>query len=203
MGTEGLRSRTPVRPLPFIEVALQVTPELPTVSLARGEGSLWGNDCCSVMQCLQHPVVPGIVHRQVHARSSKQQKPPHSRTLTTQDLHCNPNLQYSRTASVSTVGGRRTSVLSATMQNAAVQTTQQAHAKTLLCTSVTASTFEQALVEIRQIAEAGADLIELRLDMLTDFAVEEHLQQLLATTDVPKVVTMRPVWEGSACLHFA
>ena len=89
------------------------------------------------------------------------------------------------------------------MQNAAVQTTQQAHAKTLLCTSVTASTFEQALVEIQQIAEAGADLIELRLDMLTEFAVEEHLQQLLATTNVPKVVTMRPVWEGSASLHFA
>lgn len=104
---------------------------------------------------------------------------------------------------MSTVGGRRTPILSATMQNAAVQTTQQAHANTLLCTSVTASTFEQAVMEIQQIAEAGADLIELRLDMLTDFAVEEHLQQLLATTNVPKVVTMRPVWEGSASLHFA
>lgn len=155
------------------------------------------------MQCLQHHLLPGAVHRQVHARSSKQQKPPHSQTLATQDIYCNLNLQCSRTASVSTASGRRTPILSATMQNAAVHTTQQAHAKTLLCTSVTASTVEQAVMEIQQIAEAGADLIELRLDMLTDFAVEEHLQQLLATTNVPKVVTMRPVWEGSASLRFA
>ncbi len=46
------------------------------------------------------------------------------------------------------------------------------------------------------IAEAGADLIELRLDLLTDFDVEEHLERMLKTTDTPKLVTMRPTWEG-------
>lgn len=84
----------------------------------------------------------------------------------------------------------------ATMQETSTQTVQQATSKTLLCTSVTASTFEQALNEIQQISEAGADLVELRLDMLTDFIVEEHLQQMLNTTETPKLVTMRPIWEG-------
>jgi len=82
------------------------------------------------------------------------------------------------------------------MQETATQTVQQTNSKTLLCTSVTASTFEQALDEIRMIAEAGADLIELRLDLLTDFDVEEHLERMLKTTDTPKLVTMRPTWEG-------
>lgn len=114
-----------------------------------------------------------------------------------QDGVCSFKLQRSRAMSTSTIKDRRIQVLRATMQEAAVQTVQQANAKTLLCTSVTANTFSQAISEIQQIAEEGADLIELRLDMLTDFNVEQHLQQLLATTNVPKVVTMRPVWEGS------
>ncbi len=82
------------------------------------------------------------------------------------------------------------------MQETSAPTNQQTSGKTLLCTSVTASTFEQALDEIRQISEAGADLIELRLDMLTDFNAEKHLQQMLNETDTPKLVTMRPTWEG-------
>ena len=156
------------------------------------------------MQCvhLQHlPTAVHPVHCEVHARSSKQQKFPHTTSLMIQGNSCNTSLQHDRTISASTVSHRRSSVLQATMQDAAVQTIQQADAKTLLCTSVTASTFDQAVTEIQQIAEAGADLIELRLDMLTDFVVEQHLQQLLATTNVPKVVTMRPVWEGSAFRH--
>ena len=82
------------------------------------------------------------------------------------------------------------------MQETSAPTNQQTSGKTLLCTSVTASTFEQALDEIRQISQAGADLIELRLDMLTDFNAEKHLQQMLKETDTPKLVTMRPKWEG-------
>ena len=82
------------------------------------------------------------------------------------------------------------------MQEATAQLAQQTSAKTLLCTSVTASTFDKAIAEIHEIAEAGADIIELRLDMLTDFNVEQHLQQLLKTTEVPKIATLRPVWEG-------
>ena len=66
----------------------------------------------------------------------------------------------------------------------------------MLCTSVTAKTFTEALDDIRSIAEAGADIIELRLDLLNDFNVEQHLEKLLRTTGVPKIVTMRPVWEG-------
>ena len=72
----------------------------------------------------------------------------------------------------------------------------QATSKTMLCTSVTAKTFAEAVKEINSIAEAGADIIELRLDMLSDFDVEQHLEKLLGTTHVPKIVTMRPKWEG-------
>lgn len=161
--------------------------------------------CSNVMQCVQFQLIPGVqaVHREVHAWSSRQQRLPQTRTFTIQKNKCKSSSRRSRSASPSTVSDRRLPVLRATMQDAAVQTIQQANAKTLLCTSVTASTFDQAVTEIQQIAEAGADLIELRLDMLTDFVVEQHLQQLLATTNVPKVVTMRPAWEGSAPRHFA
>ena len=82
------------------------------------------------------------------------------------------------------------------MQEAPAQTVQEANTKTLICSSVTASTFKQAIAETQQIAEAGADLIELRLDLLTDFNVEQHLKPLLETTQTPKIATMRPVWEG-------
>lgn len=92
----------------------------------------------------------------------------------------------------------RKTKMQATVQEtvAKPQPQQQATRKTLLCTSVTASSFEQALAEMHEISDAGADLIELRLDMLKDFQVEKHLQRLLSTTQTPKLVTMRPVWEG-------
>lgn len=150
------------------------------------------------MQCLQYHLIP-----EVHARSSEQPRIACVQALPMQNNSSSLNLQRSRAASASTRSNRRGPVLRATMQDEAVQTVQQANAKTLLCTSVTASTFDQAIIEIRQIAEAGADLIELRLDMLNDFNVEQHLQQLLATTNVPKVVTLRPVWEGSAFSPYA
>lgn len=96
----------------------------------------------------------------------------------------------------SVLRARDTAIAHATMQETSAPTVQQPTRRTLLCTSVTASTFEQALDEIRQISQAGADLIELRLDMLTDFNAEKHLQQMLKETDTPKLVTMRPKWEG-------
>ena len=84
----------------------------------------------------------------------------------------------------------------ATMQEAPLQTLPSTQTRTMLCTSVTASTFDQAIAEIHQIAEAGADLIELRLDMLKGFDTQKHLKQLINTTDTPKLVTVRPEWEG-------
>ena len=146
------------------------------------------------MQCVQLHLLP-----EVHAHSSEQKRVARTRMLPRQNMGCTLNLQRVRAVSTLTVRDRNIPFVRATMQEAAVQTVQQANAKTLLCTSVTASTFAEAVNEIHQIAEEGADLIELRLDMLKDFNVEHHLQQLLATTNVPKVVTMRPVWEGSAC----
>lgn len=75
-------------------------------------------------------------------------------------------------------------------------TAAETTSRTLLCTSVTGPTVQEALQDMQSIAQAGADIIELRLDMLTDFECEQHLAKLLQTTNVPKIVTMRPVWEG-------
>ncbi|GIL79626.1 hypothetical protein Vretifemale_8933 [Volvox reticuliferus] len=65
-----------------------------------------------------------------------------------------------------------------------------------ICTSVTATTVETFLAEIQEAAASGVDIIELRLDFLTDFDPEQHLQQILASCPLPYIVTYRPVWEG-------
>lgn len=58
------------------------------------------------------------------------------------------------------------------------------------------------LQEIQEAKEAGADVIELRLDYLKDLnaeAPEEGLKKLIDTSKavgLPAIVTLRPVWEG-------
>ena len=91
---------------------------------------------------------------------------------------------------------RRMQTVQAVVQEAVADTQQLSTGRTLLCSSVTASTFQQALQDIQEIADAGADLIELRVDMLTDFNAEAHLKQLLSATQTSKIVTLRPAWEG-------
>ena len=144
------------------------------------------------MQCVQYHLLP-----KVHAHPLEQQCVAHTPGSTPMRRRRCSDLPCGQASKIAAVSCPRMVATRVTTQEAPAETLPQAHAETLLCTSVTASTFEQAVAEIQQIAEAGADLIELRLDMLTDFQVEQHLQQLLQTTDIPKVVTMRPVWEGS------
>ncbi|CAG9466287.1 unnamed protein product [Pedinophyceae sp. YPF-701] len=71
---------------------------------------------------------------------------------------------------------------------------------TKLTTSITAPTVEAALKEIPEAAAAGADIIELRLDLYADFKPQEHLATLIQACQdqakVPCIVTYRPVWEG-------
>ena len=144
-----------------------------------------------VMHCLSN-----LPSTHVHANTAETHKVAVTRvspvcqgrnvSLTHRHFYVRPSMSHAR----------RNAAAQAVMQQTAAPTIDQVNTKTLLCTSVTANTFDQALDEIHQISKAGADLIELRLDMLTDFNVEEHLQQLLNTTNTPKLVTMRPVWEG-------
>lgn len=71
----------------------------------------------------------------------------------------------------------------------------------MLCTSITASTVEEALSTIEAGNTSGADLLELRLDFYRDFDVQQHLKLLMAACKLPYIVTFRPDWEGCAVLH--
>ena len=71
--------------------------------------------------------------------------------------------------------------------------------KTLLCTIVTADSMPGALDEIKQAAAAGADVIELRADYLTELNAETDVRTLLdacAAVGLPAIFTYRPTWEG-------
>jgi 3-dehydroquinate dehydratase/shikimate dehydrogenase len=68
--------------------------------------------------------------------------------------------------------------------------------RSLICTSVTATTVEAFLAEIQEAVASGVDVVELRLDFLTDFDAEQHLEQLMSACPLPYIVTYRPVWEG-------
>lgn len=65
-----------------------------------------------------------------------------------------------------------------------------------LCTSLTAPTVAGMLEEAREAVEAGATIVELRVDYLRHFEPEIDLQQLLAECPLPCIVTYRPSWEG-------
>ena len=64
---------------------------------------------------------------------------------------------------------------------------------TLLCVSIYVSNLAQGKADIARAAEAGADLVELRLDTFTD-----HYQahQLVHESILPVIVTCRASWEG-------
>lgn len=72
----------------------------------------------------------------------------------------------------------------------------------LICTSVTATTVESMVAEIDEAAVLRADLVELRLDFLQDFAEPERaLKSLFGACQshaLPYIVTYRPTWEGCA-----
>lgn len=65
-----------------------------------------------------------------------------------------------------------------------------------ICTSVTASTVDAFLEEIKEAEAAGVDIVELRLDFLKDFDPELHLVRIIKACKLPYIVTYRPVWEG-------
>lgn len=68
--------------------------------------------------------------------------------------------------------------------------------ETLVCTSVTAPTAAAALRDFHAAAAAGADVVELRLDLLD---AGEAWLPLLAASPLPVIVTNRAAWEGGRC----
>jgi 3-dehydroquinate dehydratase / shikimate dehydrogenase len=64
---------------------------------------------------------------------------------------------------------------------------------TYLCIAIFAHTPEQVQRDTAAAAEAGADLVELRLDHLTDHDV---IRRVVGQSDRPCILTCRPMWEG-------
>uniref|UniRef100_A0A7N0TG59 shikimate dehydrogenase (NADP(+)) n=1 Tax=Kalanchoe fedtschenkoi TaxID=63787 RepID=A0A7N0TG59_KALFE len=67
---------------------------------------------------------------------------------------------------------------------------------TLLCTPLMGSTVDQMLLEMRKAKEVGADLVEIRLDCLTNFSPPQDLEILIKQCPLPTLATYRPIWEG-------
>ena len=65
-----------------------------------------------------------------------------------------------------------------------------------LTTSVIAPTVEEALAEIVEAVEGGADIVELRVDFIDGLDAPVDLPKMLAACAVPCIVTYRPTWEG-------
>lgn len=68
--------------------------------------------------------------------------------------------------------------------------------KTLICTSITATSLDAFLQEIQEAQGTGVDVIELRLDFIKEFEPLKDLEQLMAACSLPYIVTYRPKWEG-------
>lgn len=64
-----------------------------------------------------------------------------------------------------------------------------------LCTSLTASTIQGMLAEAQEAQQAGADIVELRIDFLKDLQPDRDLPILRADCPLPAIVTYRPTWE--------
>lgn len=64
---------------------------------------------------------------------------------------------------------------------------------THLCVAIFVESIEQARRDIARAAEAGADIVELRLDTFTNQVL---VRELVAGAILPAIVTCRPSWEG-------
>ncbi|KAJ8490329.1 hypothetical protein OPV22_012050 [Ensete ventricosum] len=67
---------------------------------------------------------------------------------------------------------------------------------TLLCVPLVSKTVEQMVADMAAAKACGADLIEIRLDHLSNFDPRRDLQLLLGDRPLPALVTYRPKWEG-------
>jgi 3-dehydroquinate dehydratase/shikimate dehydrogenase len=65
-----------------------------------------------------------------------------------------------------------------------------------LCVAIFVQSADQAKRDIAVAAEAGADMVELRIDRVAD---AEEVLTVLGSSTLPAVVTCRPTWEGGHC----
>jgi len=74
-------------------------------------------------------------------------------------------------------------------------TPDSAASKTLLAVSIVAETAEEMLRRAEAARRAGADIVELRLDWLSQ-PTPQTVRHLVANRPCPIICTARPVWEG-------
>lgn len=67
---------------------------------------------------------------------------------------------------------------------------------THLCVSIFVTDLAQAKRDIASAAEAGADLVEFRIDTFTE---PDAVSSLIQQSILPCIVTCRPTWEGGQC----
>lgn len=67
---------------------------------------------------------------------------------------------------------------------------------TQICAPVLAESADQMLIKMRKAKEAGADLVEVRLDFLKSFSPRQDLELLIKQAPLPTLFTFRPTWEG-------
>ena len=65
-----------------------------------------------------------------------------------------------------------------------------------LTTSVIAPTVNEALLEIQEAVDGGADIVELRVDFIDGLDAARDIPRMLEACPAPCIVTYRPTWEG-------
>ncbi|GAX76080.1 hypothetical protein CEUSTIGMA_g3523.t1 [Chlamydomonas eustigma] len=74
-------------------------------------------------------------------------------------------------------------------------TTMKLPDRSLVATSITATSFEAFMDEMTVASTTGADILELRLDFIQDFDTERDLKRIMSHSRLPYIVTYRPKWE--------
>lgn len=74
--------------------------------------------------------------------------------------------------------------------------------QTQICATLTATTVQDAHEQMRQAADSGANLAELRLDLFNEsFSADKDLKQLLSSSSLPLLVACRPASLGCVTMH--
>jgi 3-dehydroquinate dehydratase/shikimate dehydrogenase len=72
---------------------------------------------------------------------------------------------------------------------------------THLCVAIFVTDLDKARRDVALAAEAGADMVELRIDAASpaDAATDSPLIEFIAKLSIPSIITCRPAWEGGQC----
>ncbi|KAL8231857.1 hypothetical protein R6Q57_001635 [Mikania cordata] len=67
---------------------------------------------------------------------------------------------------------------------------------TMVCVPLMSHSVEQLVDDMLQAKNEGADLVELRLDCLSEFNPDQHLRTIVCNRPLPIIVVYRPTWDG-------